>query len=76
MDETPPDNGERRGNITANTTIRAVERTCTQKLSIPILEKYDATGVKLWWRKFVQYVKMTKEIDISEKVTSREIIEE
>ena len=76
MDETPPDNGERHGIITTNTTIRAVERTCTQELSIPILEKYDATSVKLWWRKFVHYVKMTKEIDISEMVTSREIIEE
>ena len=76
MDKTPPDNGERRGNITANTTIRATEWTCTQKLSIPILEKYDATSVKLWWRKSVHYVKMTKEIDISEMVNSREILEQ
>ena len=63
-----------RGNMTANTTIRSVERTCTQKLSIPILEKYDPLSVKLWWRKFIQYVKMTKDLDITTMVNSREIL--
>ena len=63
-----------RGNMTANTTIRSIEKTCTQKLSIPILEKYDPVSVKLWWRKFIQYVKMTQDIDITTMVNSREIL--
>ena len=53
-----------RGNTTANTTIRSVEVTSTQKLSILKLENYDSLSVKLWWRKFVHSVKMTKEMDI------------
>ena len=56
------------------TSMRTGERTCTQKLSKPSLEKYDSTSANLWWRKFVQYVKMTKEIDISTMVNSKEIL--
>ena len=56
------------------TSMRTSERTCTQKLSIPSLEKYDSTNANLWWRKFVKYVKMTKEIDISPMVNSKEIL--
>ena len=63
-------------NTTADTTARSGERNCTQKLTIPILDKYDTTNVKLWWRRFIQYVKMTKEIDLAEMTTSREIREE
>ena len=57
-----------------NTTTRSVERTATQKLPIPILEKNDHTSAKLWWRKFVQYIKMTREIDLSKMTNSKEIL--
>ena len=57
-----------------NTTTRSVERTATQKLPIPILEKNDHTNTKLWWRKFVQYIKMTREIDLSKIINSKEIL--
>ena len=57
-----------------NTTTRSVERTATQKLSIPIVEKNDHTSAKLWWRKFVQYIKMTREIDLSKMTNSKEIV--
>ena len=60
--------------IPNNTTTRSVERTSTQKLSIPILEKNDHTSAKLWWRKFVQYIKMTRDIDLSKMSNSKEIL--
>ena len=87
MDEshsTPPTNGEQSNRSLDQssstrqppneTSMRTGERTCTQKLSIPSLEKYDSTSANLWWQKFVQYVKMTKEIDISTMVNSKEIL--
>ena len=63
-------------NQTVNQTARSVERNCTQKLTIPILEKHDATGARQWWRRFTQYVKMTKDLDLTEMTTSREIKEQ
>ena len=57
-----------------NPTSRAGERTCTQKHTIPSLEKDDIISANLWWRKFVQNIKMTKEIDISTMVNSKEIL--
>ena len=57
-------------------SMRTGERTCTKKLSIPSLEKYDSSSANLWWRKFVRYVKMTKDIDISPMVNSKEIFPE
>ena len=54
--------------------LRAGERTCTQKLSIPSLEKHDSSSVNPWWRKFVQYTKMTKDIDLSTMTNSKEIL--
>ena len=87
MDEshsTPPTNGEQSNRSLDQssstrqppneTSMRTGERTCTQKLSIPSLAKYDSTSANLWWRKFVQYVKMTKEIDISTMVNSKKIL--
>ena len=78
---TPPTNGEqsnRRLEQTSSsqlpfneTSTRTGERTCTQKLSIPRLEKNDSSSANLWWRKFVQFVKMTKDIDISPMVNSK-----
>ena len=81
---TPPTNGEqsnRRLEQTSSsqlpfneTSTRTGERTCTQKLSIPRLEKNDSSSANLWWRKFVQFVKMTKDIDISPMVNSKKIL--
>ena len=48
--------------IPNETTMRAGDRTCAQKLSIPTLEKHDSSSANLWWRKFVQYTKMTRDI--------------
>ena len=56
------------------TSMRTGERTCTQKLSIPSLEKYDSSSANLLWRKFVQYVEMTKDIDISPMINSKKIL--
>ena len=59
--------------LPSETTLRAGERTCTQKLYIPSLEKHDSSGANLWWRKFAQYIKMTKDIDLSTMTNSNEI---
>ena len=40
-----------------DTLNRTNERTCTQKLTIPTLEKQDHTNANMWWRKLVQYIK-------------------
>ena len=60
---------------TVNQTAKSVERTCTQSkhLAIPILNKHDTESVGLRRRRFVQYVKMTKHIDLTEMKTSKEI---
>ena len=55
-------------------TLRTGDRTCIQKLSIPSLEKHDSSSANLWWRKFVQYIKMTKDIDLSIMTNSKEIL--
>ena len=60
--------------IPNETTMRAGERTCTQKLSIPSLEKHDSSSTNFWWRKFVQYIKMTKNIDLSIITNSKEVL--
>ena len=57
-----------------NITTRSVERTTTQKLPIPILEKNDHTSAKLWWRKFTQYIKMTRDLDLSKMTNSKEVL--
>ena len=60
--------------IPNETTTRTGERTCTQKLTIPSLEKHDSSSANLWWRKFVQYIKMTKDIDLSQMVNPKKIL--
>ena len=55
-----------------DTTSRVGERTCTQKLTIQSLGKYGNSSTNLWWRMFVQNIKMTNEIDISTMVDSKE----
>ena len=53
---------------------RSVERTSTQQLLVPILEKNDHTSAKLWGRKFVQYIKLIRKIHISKLANSKEIL--
>ena len=53
---------------------RTTERTCTQKFTTPTLEKQDYTSANMWWRKFVQYIKMTKDLDLSTMTNSKEIL--
>ena len=57
-----------------DTLNRTNERTCTQKLAIPTSEKQDYTNVNMWWRKFVQYIKMTKDLDRSKMTNNKEIL--
>ena len=57
-----------------DTLKRTSERTCTQKLTIPTLEKQDYTNANMWWRKFVQYIKMTKDLDLSKMTNNKEIL--
>ena len=87
MDEEPENTPRNRGNtstsaaphtrgqlLTSETMNRTAERTCTQKLTIPTLEKQDYTSANMWWRKFVQYIKMTKGIDLSIMTNNKEIL--
>ena len=60
--------------LTSETMNRTAERTCKQKLTIPTLEKQDYTSANMWWRKFVRYIKMTEEIDLSIMTTNKEIL--
>ena len=57
-----------------DTMSRSTERTCTQKLTIPTLEKQDYTNAKMLWRKFVQYMKLTKDSDLSTMTNNKEIL--
>ena len=57
-----------------DTMNRTAERTCTQKLTIPTLDKQDYTSANMLWRKFVQYIKMTKDLDLSTMTNSKEIL--
>ena len=57
-----------------DTMNRTAERTCTQKVTIPTLDKQDYTSGNMWWRKFGQYIKMTKDLDLSTMTNSKEIL--
>ena len=57
-----------------NTDTISVERTTTQELTIPILEKIDHTSAKLWWTKFTHYIKITREIDLSKMTNSKNVL--
>ena len=57
-----------------DTLNRTNERMCTQKLTIPTLEKQDYTNANMWWRKFVQYTKMTKDLDLSKMTNHKKIL--
>ena len=47
-------------------------RICTQKLTIPTLRSKTKPTL-MWWRKFVQYTKMTNDIDLSTMTNGSEI---
>ena len=71
MSAGPRQDGQLLPNDTMN---RTADRTCNQKLTIPTLEKQDQTNASMWWRKFVQYIKMTKDIDLSTMTNRKEIL--
>ena len=50
--------------------------TTHQKITLPIFEKKTIQEAKLWWRRFIQYVKTTQKIDLNRMTTDKEIIEE
>ena len=50
--------------------------TTHQKITLPIFEKKAIQEAKLWWRRFIQYVKMTQKIDLNRMTTDKEIIED
>ena len=60
--------------VTNETMNRTADRTCTQQLTTPTLEKQDYTSANMWWRKFVQYIKMTKDINFSTMTNNKEIL--
>ena len=60
--------------LTYETMNRTADRTCTQKLTIPTLEKQGYTSANMWWRKFVQYIKMPKHIDLSTMTNKKEVL--
>ena len=47
-----------------------------QKITPPIFEKKTIEEAKLWWRRFIQYVKMTQDIDLNNMTTDKEILPE
>ena len=57
-----------------DTLNRTNKRTCTQKLTIPTLETQDYTNDNMWWWKFVQYIKMTKDLVLSKMTNNKEIL--
>ena len=64
------------GQMLPNDTMNwTVDWTCTQNLTIPTLETQDQANASMWWRKFVQYIKMTKDIEfLSTMTNSKEIL--
>ena len=45
-----------------------------QKITLPIFEKRTIQEAKLWWRRFIQFVKMTQDIDLNTMITDKEIL--
>ena len=45
-------------------------------ITLPIFEKKTIQEAKLWWRRFIQYVKMTRDIDLNNMTTDKEILPE
>ena len=59
------ESGEKKGRTTTH-----------QKRTLPIFEKKTIQEAKLWWRRFIQYVKMTQKVDLNRMTTDKEITEE
>ena len=68
--------GARRTERTSLQMTRTVDRTSKQKIQIPTLDKHDSTSAKLWWRRFTQYIKMTRDMDLNIMTKDKEILEE
>ena len=52
-------------------------RTTThKKIALSIFEKKTIQEAKLWWERFIQYVKMKQKIDLNMMTTAKEIIEQ
>ena len=47
-----------------------------QKITLSIFEKKTTREAKLWWRRLIQYVKITQDIDLKTKTTDKEILPE
>ena len=45
-----------------------------QRRTLPIFEKKAIQEAKLWWRRFIQYVKMTQDINLNIMTTDKEIL--
>ena len=58
------ESGEKKGKTTTH-----------KKITLPIFERKTIQEAKLWCRRFIQYVMMTKKIDLN-MTTDMEIIEE
>ena len=66
-------NGNRDRELSNLQSTRTVDRPSRQRIHIPTLEKRDYTSAKLWWRRFTQYIKMTRDLDLKELTTDKEI---
>ena len=55
---------------------RTVDRTSIQKIHVPTVNAHNSTSANLRWRRFTQYIKSTREIDLNVKTTDKAIIEE
>ena len=66
-------NGNRDSELSNLQSTRTVDRASRQRIHIPTLEKHDYTSAKLWWRRFTQYIKMTRDLDLNEMTTDKEI---
>ena len=49
------------------------ENETTQKITLPIFEK-TIQEAKLWWRRFIQYVKKTQDIDLTITTNDKELL--
>ena len=55
---------------------RKGENNNTPENNIAYIREKNHSKAKLWWRRFIQYVKMTQKIDLNMMKTDKEIIEE
>ena len=46
------------------------------KITLPLFGIHRKPDGKLWWRRFIQYIKLTQDIDLNTLTTVKEILEE